>query len=57
MQLTWKGYGISVRILRKQATGAPPPALKRVHRPPSPEQRREQYLLSSGGRYILHITY
>jgi hypothetical protein len=55
MELAWKGHGISVRILRKQVEGTTAPAAKRVHRPPSPEQRREiekQYLLTSGTRYI-----
>ena len=60
MELTWKGQGISVRILRKHVEGTPAPAAKRVHRPPSPELRRaieKQHLLSSGVRHILHITY
>jgi hypothetical protein len=55
MELAWKGQGISVRILIKQVEATPAPAAKRVHRPPSPEQRREiekQYLLASATRYI-----
>ena len=55
MELTWKGYVITVRVQRTQIEGTPDPAMKEVPRPPSPEPRRDvdkEYLLASGNRHI-----
>ncbi len=59
MQLTWKGYGISITVLRRiRATTAEDKTdreAKQVHRLSSPQRRREierEYILASASRYI-----
>lgn len=56
MELTfkWRGYGISVKMLREQVRAAADRAKERVSGAPALEQRREverEYLLASGNRY------
>jgi hypothetical protein len=56
MQLTWRGYGISLKVRRKEEEDAPVRAVRlAVLRPPSREQRAEverQHTLASGNRYV-----
>ena len=55
MELTWKGYMISLRVQRKDV-GTPDPKTKQISRPPLPQHRQEEverhYLLAAGNRYV-----
>jgi hypothetical protein len=54
--LKWKGYGISIRILGKEAENAAEPEEERVVQSHSAQECREkaerQHLLASGSRYV-----
>jgi len=58
MELTWKGYGISVEALREQVEETAGRVAKQVYRRRSPEQRRDhhkEYIQVSGSRYVSPI--
>lgn len=56
LALKWRGYGISIRILRKGADSTAEPAVERMVQSHSAQERRQeaerQYLLASGSRYV-----
>ncbi|TKJ29492.1 MAG: hypothetical protein CEE40_08305 [Chloroflexi bacterium B3_Chlor] len=56
LALKWRGYGISIRILRKGAESTAEPAVERMAEPHTAQERREeaerQHLLASGSRYV-----
>lgn len=55
MELTWVGYGISVRVQRKEAGRRLLPASKQVHHARLSQQcqkTQSQHLLASGSRYV-----
>lgn len=56
LALKWRGYGISIRILRKEAKKAAEPAEERMVQSHSaqecPEQAERLHLLASGSRYV-----
>jgi len=56
LALKWRGYGISIRILRKEAKKAAEPTEDRMVQSHSAQECREQagrlHLLASGSRYV-----
>jgi len=56
LALKWRGYGISIRILRKGAESIAEPAEGRIAEPHTAQECREQaerlHLLASGSRYV-----
>lgn len=56
LALKWRGYGISIRILRKEAKKAAEPTEERMIQSHSAQERRDEadreYLLASGSRYV-----